>query len=54
MKSCPCKKCLDKKEPTIEKPKPKLNFNKLDKKYSNDPLYVIFGKQYIQRKNNIQ
>ena len=46
------KKCKD--EYTIEKPKPKLNMKKLEKKYNQDPLFAIFGKDYIlQKKNNI-
>tara|TARA_Y100000401_G_scaffold117199_1_gene125079 strand:+ start:1115 stop:1288 length:174 start_codon:yes stop_codon:yes gene_type:complete len=46
------KKC--KSEYTIEKPKPKINMKKLEKKYVNDPLYAMFGKDYIlQKKNNI-
>jgi len=45
------KKC--KSEMTIEKPKPKINVKKLENKYHNDPLFNIFGKQYLQKKNNM-
>lgn len=38
---------------SIEKPKPKINMNKMENKYVNDPLYNIFGKQYLQKKNNM-
>ena len=46
------KKC--KSEYTIEKAKPKINIFKLEKKFRSDPLYAIFGKDYIlQKKNNM-
>ena len=50
-KGCGCNKC--KKEITIEKPKPIINERKLEIKYRHDPLYNIFGKQYLQKKNSL-
>ena len=46
---CGCHECMH-KEQTIEKAKPKINIKKLENKYINDPLYIIFGKQYLQKK----
>ena len=39
---------------TIQKPRPKINKKKMEEKYKYDPLYQMFGNQYlVLKKNNI-
>jgi hypothetical protein len=43
-------KC-DKKEPSIEKPRPKVNPKKIEQSLiKNDPMYLVFGKGYLEHK----
>ena len=47
-------KVEEKKEITIQKPRPKKNKKKLEDKMKNNPMYFIFGEQIlIIEKNKI-
>ena len=54
MKKCDCpfdKKEDEKKEPTIEKPRPKINKKKQVEKMKDNPMFHIFGNSILSLYN---
>jgi hypothetical protein len=54
MKKCDCpfdKKEEERKEPSIEKPRPKINKKKQEEKLLNNPMYHIFGSSVLSLYN---
>lgn len=42
-----CNSC-EKKTVSIEKPRPKQNVKKIEQSIKNNPMYLIFGKGYLE------